>query len=101
MSISIDLVAIVIQCGILIFFLGKFSEKIAQLEKTTKSVLDKLDTMGDKYLTTKDGNRIDLKLDAAWVAIDHIKEQMIPSLKEVIVKTITEHKDGCNGYHAK
>jgi hypothetical protein len=101
MSISVDLVAIIIQCGVLIFFLGKFSEKIAQLEKSNQQIVSKLDSMGDKYLSVKDGTRVDFKLDAAWVAIDHIKEQMIPSLKEVIIKTLDEHKNGCEGYHVK
>jgi hypothetical protein len=98
---SIDVVAVIVQCCVLIFFLGRFSEKIANLEKSNQMVISKLDSLSDNYMHVKDGNRIDLKLDAAWIAIDHIKEQMIPNLKEVIIKTIEEHKASCNGYKAK
>ena len=92
---SIDVVAVIVQCCVLIFFLGRFSEKIANLEKSNQAVIAKLDSLSDNYMHVKDGNRIDLKLDAAWVAIDHIKEQMIPNLREVIFKAIEEHAKNC------
>jgi len=92
---SIDVVAVIVQCCVLIFFLGRFSEKIANLEKSNQAVIVKLDSLSDNYMHVKDGNRIDLKLDAAWVAIDHIKEQMIPNLREVIFKAIEEHAKNC------
>ena len=87
MNISIDLAAIIVQCGVLLFFLGKFSEKISSLEKSNNAVLAKLDSLGASYLTVKDGTRIDFKLDAAWVAIDHLKEQ--------ILTTIETHSKNC------
>ncbi len=76
MNISIDLVAIIVQCCVLVFFLGKFSEKISVLEKSNLKILEKLDSMGDHYLRIIDGNRIDQKLNAAWVMIDNLKEQV-------------------------
>jgi hypothetical protein len=101
MSISVDLAAVLIQCVVMIFFLGKFSEKISNLEKSNNKVIDKLDSLAKEYVSRTDGNRIDVKLDAAWVAIDHIKEQMIPNLHEVILKLLKEHTNTCVGYRQK
>lgn len=101
MNISIDLVAIIAQCAILIFFLGKFSEKMSNLDRSNAEILKKLELMGKEYVRTIDGDRIDQKLNAAWLAIDNIKEQMIPTLKEVILTTVAKHKDSCIGYKSK
>ena len=101
MNISIDLVAILIQCLVLAYYLGKFSEKISNVEKGNTKVLAKLDALNNDYLTAKEGTRLEGKVDAAWKAIDYIKEEIVPSLREVIVDTISKHTNSCTGYGVK
>jgi len=119
MQISFDigtliavLAGVIVNVAIIAFSYGKFSarlfynekrfdERMAEVNQKLEDIADNLKESSGLFCSIKDSNRIELRLDAAWDSIDHIKEQMIPSLQDVITKTLKEHQMNCSGYKSK
>jgi hypothetical protein len=75
MSLSIDLVLIVVNLLALAYSYGRFSEKLGSLETKLKEISVTINLMNANFYSQKDGVKLEVSVSALWSKYDEMKER--------------------------